>query len=66
MKGVLKAYSKFTGEQQSRSANSINLQNSFIEITVLHGCSPVNLLYIFRTPFLNHIWAAASEVFEKY
>ena len=53
MKGVLKACSKFTGEQQSRSANSINLQNSFIEITVLHGCSPVNLLYIFRTPFLK-------------
>ena len=23
----------------------------FIEITLLHGRSPVNLLYIFRTPF---------------
>ena len=53
IKGVLKACSKFTGEKQSQSANSINLQNSFIEITVLHGCSPVNLLYIFRTPFLK-------------
>ena len=24
---------------------------NFIEITLLHGCSPVNLLHIFRTPF---------------
>ena len=27
---------------------------SFIEITLRHGCSPVNLLYIFRTPFLKN------------
>ena len=24
---------------------------NFIEITLQHGCSPVNLLHIFRTPF---------------
>ena len=24
---------------------------SFFEITPQHGCSPVNLLHIFRTPF---------------
>ena len=24
---------------------------NFIEITFRHGCSPVNLLHIFRTPF---------------
>ena len=24
---------------------------NFIEITLRHGCSPVNLLHIFRTPF---------------
>ena len=29
----------------------INLQSNFIEITFGHGCSPVNLLHIFRTPF---------------
>ena len=23
----------------------------FIKVALLHGCSPVNLLYIFRTPF---------------
>ena len=28
---------------------------NFIEITLRHGCSPVNLLHIFRTPFLKNI-----------
>ena len=28
-----------------------NRWSSFIEITVWHGCSPVNLLHIFRIPF---------------
>ena len=27
------------------------LQSNFIEITLRHGCSPVNLRHIFRTPF---------------
>ena len=26
----------------------------FIEMTLLHGCSPVNLLHIFRTPFTTN------------
>ena len=26
------------------------MQSNFIEITHRHGCSPVNLLHIFRTP----------------
>ena len=30
------------------------LQNNFIEITFWHVCSPVNLLHIFRTPFLKN------------
>ena len=30
---------------------SIKLQSNFIEITFRHGCYPVNLLHIFRTPF---------------
>ena len=33
--------------------NKVALSN-FIEITLRHGCSPVNLLYIFRTPFLKN------------
>ena len=50
-KGVLKIYSKLTGEHPCRSAISIKLQSNFIESTLRHGCSPVNLLHIFRTPF---------------
>ena len=42
-KGVLKICSKFTGEHPCRS-----------EITLRHGCSPVNLLHVFRTHFLNN------------
>ena len=26
---------------------------NFLEITLQHGCSPVNLLHIFRTPFIR-------------
>ena len=27
------------------------MPSNFIEIALPHGCSPVNLLHIFRTPF---------------
>ena len=50
-KGVLKIYSKFIGEHPYRSAISIKLFCSFIEIALRHGCSPANLLHTFRTPF---------------
>ena len=50
-KDVLKICSKFTGGHPSRSVISIKLLCNFIKITVPHGCSPVNLLHIFRTPF---------------
>ena len=50
-KGALKICSKFIGEHSCRSAISIKLQSNFIEIALEHGCSPVNLLQIFRTPF---------------
>ena len=50
-KGGLKICSKFTGEHPCRSVISIKLLCNFIEITLRHGCSPVNLLHIFRTPF---------------
>ena len=29
---------------------------NFTEITLQHGCSPVNLLHIFRTPFLKNTY----------
>ena len=49
-KYVLKICSKFTGEHPRRSAISIKLLCNFIENTLRHGCSPVNLLHIFRRP----------------
>ena len=53
-KCILKTYSKLTKEHPCRSAMLINLQCNFIEITLWHGCSPVNLLRIFRIPFLKN------------
>ena len=51
-KGLLKICSKFTGEHRScSSAISVKLQSNFLEITLRHGCSPVNLLHVFRTSF---------------
>ena len=49
VKGVLKVCTKFTREQPCRSAISLKMFCSFIEIALWHGCSPVNLLHIFRT-----------------
>ena len=50
-KGVMKICSKFKGEHPCLRMISIKMQSKFIEITLLHGCSSVNLLYIFRKPF---------------
>ena len=50
-KGVLKISSKFTGEYSCRIAISIKLLCNCIEMTLRYGCSPVNLLHIFRIPF---------------
>ena len=50
-KRFLKICSKFTGEHPCQSAISINMLSNFIEVVLWHGCSPVNLLHIFRTPF---------------
>ena len=41
--------------QQSCKATLLKLQCNFIEITLRHRCSLVNLLHIFRTPFLTNI-----------
>ena len=51
VKGVLEICSKLTGEHPCRSVVSIKLLCNFIDITFRHGYSPVNLLYISRTPF---------------
>ena len=47
------ANKKFTGGHPCRSAISIKLLCNFIEIALRYGCSPVNLLHIFRTSFLR-------------
>ena len=60
-KCVLKICSRFAGEHPCRSVISMNLQSNFIEITLRHGCSPVDLLHIFRTFFSEeHLCRAAS------
>ena len=53
-KGALEIRSKFIGEHPCRSVISVKLLWNFIEIALWHGCSPVNLLHIFRTPFHNN------------
>ena len=49
VKSVLKICNKFTAKHLYRSLISITVQSTFIDITLLHRCSPVNLLHIFRT-----------------
>ena len=67
-KGLLKMCSKFTGEFPCWSAISIKLLCNFIEITLQHECSPVNLLYIFRKPFPRNTsgWLLKLLLFEIY
>ena len=52
-KGVPNICSKLTAEHPCRSVFSMKLLCNFIEIVLLDGCSPVNLLHIFRIPFLG-------------
>ena len=70
-KGVLKICNIFTGKHPCRSVIS-KLLCSLIEITLRHGCSPVNLLRIFKPLFYKntyrglllyccHIWTDASS-----
>ena len=54
-KSVVKICIKFTREYPCRGVISIKLQSSLIEITLRHGCSPINLLHIFRTLFTKTI-----------
>ena len=52
-KGVLEICCKFTGEHPYQSVISIKLLCNFIEVALWHGCFPVNLLHILRTPFIK-------------
>ena len=49
-KGIMKICSTLTGEHPFQSVNSVKLLRNFIEITLWHGCSPVNLMHIFCIP----------------
>ena len=62
-KGVLKICSKFTGEHPCWSVISVKLLYNFIEITLRHGCSRVNFLYIFRTPLNDCFWMLEKSYF---
>ena len=44
--------------------NKVALQSNFVEITLQHGFSPVNLLHIFRIPFTRNTsgWLLRSRV----
>ena len=53
-KGVLKICSKFKGKHTWGSVISIKLQSNFIEITLWHRCSPVNLMHILGTSFFKN------------
>ena len=52
-KGVLKICNWAT-LLKSHFGMGVLLQSNFIEIALRQGCSPVNLLQIFRTPFLKN------------
>ena len=61
-KHVLKICSKFTGEHPCQSVISLKFLCNFIETTLRHGCSPVNLRHIFRTPFPKNTLCRATSV----
>ena len=44
-------FNKVTKQLPCRIGISVKLLSNFIEIALRHGCSPVNLLHIFRTLF---------------
>ena len=60
-KGISIICCKFTREHPCRSAILIKLQSNFIEMALRHGCSPVNLLHIFRALFLKNASASTSS-----
>ena len=44
----------------------VALHCNFIEITLRRGCSPVNLLFIFRAPLPRNIFGWLLLQFEKF
>ena len=42
---------KYVANLQENTHAKVRFQKNFIEIALRHGCSPVNLMHIFKTPF---------------
>ena len=61
-RSVLKIWRKLTGEYPWRSVISINLLCNFIEVTLQHGCSPVNFLHHFVESSLLGMWFSETWV----
>ena len=69
-KGVVKICSKFAVEHLCQTVISINLQSNFIDVTLRHGFSPVNLLHIFRITFYKNTstkqWVYKLYILSEY
>ena len=68
---IQQVYRRTPMPKENTHAISIKLFYNFIEIALRHGCSPVNLLHIFRTPFSrnNCGWLLpylACQLFSRY
>ena len=64
-KYVLKICSKFTGEHPFQNVISVKLPRNFIEVTLRHGFSRVNLLHIYRTTFLKNTYGWLLLTFRR-
>ena len=67
----LKICSEFTGEHPCWSVISIKLLCRCIKTKLRHGCSPIDLLHIFRAPLPKNtsrglLVIEAAYIFEKY
>ena len=50
----LTPWSRVSNKRQKQPCRGVLKKSNFIEITLRHGCSSVNLLHIFRAPFLKN------------
>ena len=64
-KGLLKICRKFT-EQPCWNGISIKLLCNFIEFSLRHTCSPVNLLHCFRTAFYKNTSGGLLQHFRQF
>ena len=67
-KGIRKICSKFTGETPMLKCDFNKFANQLYWNHTRHGCSPVNLLHIFRTPFPKNIsgWLIMNKFSQRF